>query len=657
MTPVHEQALLYAALGWSVVPIRPGTKVPPMKGWQNAATSDPAKIAKWWGGVYLNCGLGIGTGQTSGVWVLDIDADHGGVEALQALVAQFGPLPKGPRVNTPSGGFHLYFLNPQGTHVATTKNIGGQGIDVRGDGGQVLAPPTIHPNGLPYVWADSRSPWDVQLVAAPDWLLDIVVPKEPEPVVAPPALDLTSGPLTANIGSAAAEITAAFHWHKLLADDGWSLASKQNNGDTQWTRPGKDPRLGVSAILHEPEGPLVNYSTEAVNLCQMWARNDTSDCWSYSIYGYLAATRYNGDRSLIAQEWVANRTAFQVDEWSASSGGVQPGLTQGGSTETPSLVDENDLSFAHLLEWPAFWAQDHTAQEWVLWPFIPKGRSVALFALAKQGKSTILLAAVAAAACGAKVFGRWETEPVDVLYLDYEMTEADVWERLHDQGYGPEDDLSHLHYALLPSMFPLDTRQGADQIVRLAQSVNAQVVVIDTFSRAVQGDENDADTSRDFYRFTGMALKALGIACLRTDHAGKEIDKGQRGSSAKNDDVDVVWSLSRSEAGVTVKRTHSRVTWVPDIVQLEQVESDDGSVSYRVSDRRQYVDGTRELAMLMDRLGIPLKASGREAARLLREAGEGAKNDRVRQAQQYRESMATSRWVEPVAVSGDPNAF
>ena len=47
--------------------------------------------------------------------------------------------------------------------------------------------------------------------------------------------------------------------------------------DTLWTRPGKDARTGVSAILHEPEGPFVNYSTNAPDLQQDWARSTTGE--------------------------------------------------------------------------------------------------------------------------------------------------------------------------------------------------------------------------------------------------------------------------------------------------------------------------------------------------------------------------------------------
>ena len=74
------------------------------------------------------------------------------------------------------------------------------------------------------------------------------------------------------------------------------------------------------------------------------------------------------------------------------------------------------------------------------------------------------------------------TDRIDVLYLDYEMTEDDLAERLESMGYGPDTDLSHLHYALLPSLPGLDQPEGGRAVVDLARSVGAQLVIIDTSS-------------------------------------------------------------------------------------------------------------------------------------------------------------------------------
>lgn len=614
---VESIAYEYAARGWRVIPIREGFKKPPFNKWQDVATTDQKRIHSWFGGLYSNAGIGIATGQESGVWVLDVDPGHGGLETLQTLSAEHGPLPKGPRCNTGGDGFHQYYHNPKGLHVATTKNVAGSGLDVRGDGGQVLAPPSKHAHLacaaclafephelLDYRWAPGRNPAECELPDAPQWLLDLVVPtRNPNP----PSTQMQAPATQFDQSDSAAEAINREHtWHDLLESDGWTQ-SRGSGGDTLWTRPGKDPRAGVSGTLHEPDGPFVNFSTSAELLCQPWARSTNGDGWAYSIFGYIAATRHGGDRSATAREWRRQRTSDDQADWAATVS--TPTL----SPLAPADADPEDLSWAHLVDWGDFWARDHAIQEWIVWPLIPKGRAVALFAAAKAGKSTIVLAALAAAACGRKVLGTWDTEPVSILYLDFEMTEADIWERLDQLGYGPEVDMSNLHYAMLPSIFPLDTVQGAAQILALAKSVRAEVVVIDTFSRAVKGDENDADTSRDFYRYTGMSLKAESIAVLRTDHAGKSVEQGQRGSSAKNDDVDVVWSLERTNAGVLVKRTHSRVSWVPEEVAIQPVEHDDGTMMYTIVNGHQWSVRAAQIGQALLDLCLPVDASERQA--------------------------------------------
>jgi 5S rRNA maturation endonuclease (ribonuclease M5) len=292
---------------------------------------------------------------------------------------------------------------------------------------------------------------------------------------------------------------------------------------------------------------------------------------------------------------------------------------------------------AHLVNWTEFWTQTHAEENWVAWPLIPEGRTIALYAPAKAGKSTVVLAVAVAAATGvAPLKHSTETyEPQPILYLDYEMTPADLYERLSELGYGADTDLSRLHYALLPSIPPLDTAEGAEHLVTLALELGVKAVVVDTFGRAVAGDENDADTVRHFYRHTGQVLKHHGIACLRTDHSGKDLDKGQRGSSAKNDDVDVVFRLSRAQNGVVLARTHSRISWAPERIEIARIEHDAG-VSYEIAPRKQYPDGTASLAETLDELDVPIETTVARAGAALREAGHRASNEKLRAAIQMR---------------------
>ena len=306
--------------------------------------------------------------------------------------------------------------------------------------------------------------------------------------------------------------------------------------------------------------------------------------------------------------------------------------------ETQPLTETPADDLAHLIDWSTFWAQTHDDEEWVAWPLIPKGRTVSLFAPAKAGKSTVLLACIAAACTGQQPLNNRETtqQPVSVLYLDYEMSSADLWERLTELGYNEHTDLQNLHYALLPSLPALDTAEGGQYLYNLAKRLHVDAVVVDTIGRAIEGEENSADTIRAFYRHTAQPLKAAGISVLRTDHAGKNADKGQRGTSAKNDDVDIVYRLQRNQKGVTLNRTHSRITWAPNAVDIDYEENNDGTVTIQLAVTPVFPDGTAQIAEIMDELEIPLDLSIRKTQDIMREHGHPVRQEKIRHAMKMR---------------------
>lgn len=291
-----------------------------------------------------------------------------------------------------------------------------------------------------------------------------------------------------------------------------------------------------------------------------------------------------------------------------------------------------------LVDWSTFWTTEHH-EEWLLEPLFADGRAHAIYAGAKTGKSYLTLAACAALATGRPFLGKPAGDPVHVLYVDYEMTAEDIRDRLEEFGYGPDDDLSHLHYALLPLLPPLDTPEGGTALVEAAEAVGARFVVIDTTGRAIQGDENDADTIRAFYRCTGLRLKQAGIGWARLDHAGKDQARGQRGSSAKNDDVDIVLQLERTDTGQLLKATHRRMSWYPERTPVDIAE-EDGVMTFRHPDGRPWPAGTAEAAAELDRLGVPVKAGRVVARKALKDAGVKVANRVLEAALRWRREAA-----------------
>jgi putative DNA primase/helicase len=174
--PLLDAALAYAAHGWAIHPLRPGDKRPILKDWPNKATSDPATISDWWQRwPAANIGLACGP---SGLVVVDLDVkgQANGVQSWAAL----GIAGDTAASKTPSGGRHLLFAQQNGTKIPNSASKLGPGIDVRGEGGYIVLPPSTVPDGA-YSWEvepERKTPALLPLALA-------ALLKEPDPVPRP----------------------------------------------------------------------------------------------------------------------------------------------------------------------------------------------------------------------------------------------------------------------------------------------------------------------------------------------------------------------------------------------------------------------------------------------------------------------------------------
>ena len=172
-TKMLAAALDYARRGWRVFPVDPiDGKRPKIGRWQDKATTAEAQIRQWWT-TWPTANIGIATGEGSGVWVLDIDVKDGkpGTESLSELESAHGELPETMHALTGSGGSHYYYMWQDGHEIRNSADQLAPGLDVRGNGGFVVAPPSIHANGRPYVWEIESTEHPVE---APAWLVRLV---------------------------------------------------------------------------------------------------------------------------------------------------------------------------------------------------------------------------------------------------------------------------------------------------------------------------------------------------------------------------------------------------------------------------------------------------------------------------------------------------
>ena len=187
----ETMALQYAALGWAVLPVygvvdgrctcaerncRSIGKHPRTKNGLKDASTSPTVIAKWYRN-WPDANVGIITGAQSGLVVLDIDPQHGGDDSLVELCRRHGELPATLSAHSGGGGRHLFFRHPGGKVSNSTNFDGLPGLDVRGDGGYIVAAPSTHASGGSYAWAgeiaqEAASP-------APEWFYSLANAKRP----------------------------------------------------------------------------------------------------------------------------------------------------------------------------------------------------------------------------------------------------------------------------------------------------------------------------------------------------------------------------------------------------------------------------------------------------------------------------------------------
>jgi hypothetical protein len=201
--PVLGSALFYARLGWSVVPTHRAHRLPgaggaatgqlsctcsrgaacsspgkhpavPWEHWQRHRATE-AEITAWFTGPYQGYGVGIVTGRVSGIFVVDIDEGPGkiGGDTLRDLQLIHDDLPDTVQARTGGGGRHLIFRHPGDRLIVTGKNVLGPGVDVRGDGGFVVAAPSAHQSGRLYLWDERAHPGTMEPAEAPGWLIDM----------------------------------------------------------------------------------------------------------------------------------------------------------------------------------------------------------------------------------------------------------------------------------------------------------------------------------------------------------------------------------------------------------------------------------------------------------------------------------------------------
>lgn len=221
----------YRALGLAVIPAAGREKIPVGK-WREFQSGIPQTVHDRWYGVEgehrANYRMGFLTGAASlgdGWKLVVIDLDEKGSVSGSATwdhwIAdhELGCDPETWRARTGGGGQHIYFRYPDHLSIRNTQETIA-GIDVRAEGGFVIAPPSRHQNGKPYKWL--FSPFDTDLAEAPQWLLDKVGAVEALPLAPTPAPSSpSSAPSSPSSSTRTQTASAERPWTPAQATDGW----------------------------------------------------------------------------------------------------------------------------------------------------------------------------------------------------------------------------------------------------------------------------------------------------------------------------------------------------------------------------------------------------------------------------------------------------
>jgi hypothetical protein len=511
-------ARFYAGLGWSVVPVRPGEKIPAIlwAGFQQARPS-MAQLDDWFtvGGY----GIGIVTGQISGIFVLDFDGEAG-QDLLARLEREHGALPVTPNALTPGGGVHIIFQHP-GTSVPTRKNLR-PGLDVRGDGGFIVAHPSVHRNGRRYEWDADAHPEDVAIAAAPAWVLDL-------------ACGAANGATTA---TGAGTDRASAIVHTVQPGPLGLPTSVIADGRESYMR---DTILAVLRAMRDRLGRSPNVDELFAEVWPQYSRKVDLTRPGRGADEVMAKIRYTLRR--VDAGAVA---ALQPLAWSP---GASPAAgAQTSPTACPLVFPTLDI--------PALSAMPPV--EWLIDDIITADGFGITYGLPASLKSFLLISWALHIASGTPWLGH-KVRQGGVLYVAGEGVRGmgrrvRAWLRHH--GMEGVD----LPFRLLPASVNLNDPEQLARLVRTAVATAAAegtpiaMVVIDTVARAIPGaDENSAQDMGRFVAAIEQIKSQVACHVHGVHHSGKDPDRGARGSSALLGAVDTMIRVTREEDQVTVE--------------------------------------------------------------------------------------------------------
>lgn len=490
MTILRDAALRYADDGWAVFPLygivdgrcecgtdcgSPG-KHPRISGGVLSASSDSEKVEAWWKR-WPNANIGVATGATSGIYVLDIDnkrsVDLGngilvseGENSIRVKELEIGKLPETRTSQTGSGGLHLIYSYPgttgQTPENGSTASFGNRAgilssVDTRGDGGYIVAPPSLHQSGNRYRWTDQDQP----ITNLPGRWVSLISSSAPGSKALD--LDIPEG-FTIREGEGR---------HDWLFRMGSKLRGQHGLGQmalfgalSAYNRAVLQPPLSVSEVEHIV-GSCLKYDPE-----------------------------------------------IKIDRLAPDAG-------------PPEIPEAGDLatSLAELLD------EDIPPPEPLIDKIINRGDGVIIGGPPNVGKSWLVMDMMLSVASGTPFIRHFDTSKAGVLFVDEEGSRRGDKRRFEMLVAGRDASASDFPlHVKIGADIRLDEERGFTALARMMERYRPGVVVLDSLVRVHGGEESSSRAMADFFRRVKKMAGVYDSSFVFTHHIRKP------GADNKNED-------------------------------------------------------------------------------------------------------------------------
>lgn len=507
LSEMGQAAIRYAEMGLAVIPLVPHGKNPIFREWQKVATNDRTMVSRWFE-QNPTCNVGIATGTKSNCFVLDVDVNKGGRDSYDSLILKHGRFPDTWQQITGSGGFHLFFRWPAFT-VHNANDLF-PGIDIRGEGGQVVAPPSIHACGNRYEWDGAEELEDSPLAEAPMWLLELLQGKS----------ERTS---PRSVGPVVVDMLPKGSRHQALV----SMAGTMR-------------RLGLNAseilaALREVNRNRCEEPKEDAQLRQIAESMMRYQCSDRDLFKTANALWRVTKAREIEQENAKQAEAAELEKAALK--------TVDGLTVYRTPVSEQRCVVDGLLF-----------------------HGLTIFAGSpKSGKSWFALQLALAVANGERFIGSRDVlRPGRVVYVALEENATRTASRM--RLLQPKESVYLQNISMVYELLPL-MGGGAEQLDELARTLRPTLMIVDTFTACV-GREGGG--SRNVFRSEYAEMNVLhklaekhDFALLLIHHKRKTVPGSSgldsvAGSAGMTAAADAIWTIDKEDEGVSSISTTGR---------------------------------------------------------------------------------------------------